>query len=284
MKIIVLLICLGVQRFLNIQFSLPQFDWFKLYRDLIKSFLPANLQQGIVGLLITVLPVAIIVWLLGMLLGGVMIAYLILSVVVMFVCLDGRDLGAQMKAYMSGDASGQAEADALASKITGDATPADGPAKARAITNAIFFQGLHHVFGVVFWYLILGLFGAITYFLVHYIASNAKKADSDLAPLGESANMVQAILDWIPVRLLGLSFAIVGSSGDVIKQVTKNLVGALSKESRLAEVFGLAALKADSDKPETANLEENKSALGLVFMATGVWLAIVLVIAIISFI
>ena len=64
MKLLVVLICIGIQRFLNIRFSLSELDWFKPYRDLIQKTFGQSLMKGYVGLAIVVLPVAVLVWIL----------------------------------------------------------------------------------------------------------------------------------------------------------------------------------------------------------------------------
>lgn len=289
MEFIILLICLGAQRYLNIQFSIAQFNWFKSYHDLLKKFIPANLMQGLLGLLILVLPASLLVAIVGWIVGRVWLLALIYGVVVLFYCLDGRDLGAQFKEYLNGEASGAAAADAIASDILAEPVPAEGPARARAISNAIFFQSLHHVFGVIFWYVLLGyfglgLFGAFAYFLTHYIASQVRKSDSEFTAYASAAGTLEAILAYVPVRILGFAFGVVGSFGSASAQVIKHLLGGLSSVNSLAALFGLAALNADVEKPDNANIEENKAALNLVFMATGVWLVIVLILNLIKMI
>ncbi|MDQ2993672.1 MAG: regulatory signaling modulator protein AmpE [Pseudomonadota bacterium] len=278
MKLLILLIALGVQRYLNVNFSLASFDWFTPYQKMVKKLVPAKLMQGYVGVLILVLPIAVIVALVGAILNATWLTGLIFGSVVMFYCLDGRDLGNQL-----GIADGQEKiADARAREVLEESIPRDPAAKARAVSSGIFAYSLYHVFSVMFWYLIFGVFGAVTYVLIQHIASASKKEGSDLAKLSDNASTLQAGFDWLPVRLFGASLAAVGSSANVIKQLSKNLVGGFTDQGELATVFGLAAIKANPEKAENATVKEDKDALNLVFMSTGVWLAVVLVFTVIA--
>jgi adenosylcobinamide-phosphate synthase len=81
-----------------------------------------------------------------------------------------------------------------------------------------------HVFAVVFWFAVLpGPAGAVLYWCVHLLArewSGAAPGDEDTpmtrsrALFGQPARTLLQVLDWLPVRLAALSFAIVGDFED----------------------------------------------------------------------
>jgi AmpE protein len=97
----------------------------------------------------------------------------------------------------------------------------------------------------------------------------------------KSAKVVQDILAWVPVRLIGLTYALVGATAKTISVLMQNIVGPLSNEKKLPGIFGLTAIKADVENPNSASLEENKKALAMVLLGTGVWMAVVLILTII---
>jgi adenosylcobinamide-phosphate synthase len=83
------------------------------------------------------------------------------------------------------------------------------------------------VFGVVFWFLIFGPSGAAFYWMLALIArewsENPSGEDITVlatarAELGKVARWVLFILDWLPVRFLAFSFAVVGDFEDAIYQ------------------------------------------------------------------
>jgi len=282
MKLLILLACLGIQRYMNFNFSLSQYDWFTPYQDMLKQYVPKQLMDGVAGLVVIVVPIALIAMIVGMVLSGWWVTSFLYGLVVLFYCLDGR-LGEQFIQAQSGAGDKpKSEADVAASKVLEEPVPDTSHAKTRAISNAIFFHALHHVFGVMFWYVVLGIFGAVTYFLVAFIANPPRKTHSALSPYTDSAKLVLDILAWIPVRLVGLAFALAGATANTIKVLMQHLVGKLSNEKELAAIFGLTAIKADVENPNSATAEENKNAMTMVFLGQGVWLAVILVITLLS--
>jgi len=78
-----------------------------------------------------------------------------------------------------------------------------------------------HVFGVVFWFVVLpGPSGAILYRLAMFLARRWGSADPlSASPPGAFGNFARdafAILDWIPVRITAIAFAAVGDFEDAI--------------------------------------------------------------------
>ncbi len=83
------------------------------------------------------------------------------------------------------------------------------------------------VFGVMFWFYILGAPGAIAYWMLTAISREWSdvRAGDDIsivgaarAELGRAARWLLFIVDWVPVRLLAFTFAIVGNFEDAIYQ------------------------------------------------------------------
>ena len=76
----------------------------------------------------------------------------------------------------------------------------------------------HHVFAVVFWFALLpGPSGAILYRLSSFLRHRwADGKNADLAAFGNFASKVFTLLDWMPARLTGIAFAVVGDFEDAI--------------------------------------------------------------------
>ncbi|MDR2174142.1 MAG: regulatory signaling modulator protein AmpE [Burkholderiales bacterium] len=83
------------------------------------------------------------------------------------------------------------------------------------------------VFGIVFWFLIFGPSGAAFYWMLALVACewSENPAGEDItvlatarAELGKVARWLLFILDWLPVRFLAFSFAVVGDFEDAIYQ------------------------------------------------------------------
>lgn len=286
MKLLIVLICMGIQRYLNIRFSLSDMDWFKPYRGLVSKTLgQSGMLKGYIGLAIFVLPIAVLVWILNGILSGSLLLELIVGAAIVFYCLDARDIGSQISNYLSGGKAekGKTSEEELAGFLKGS-VPKSASDQARAVSTQISLVTQHHVFSVLFWYLFLGVFGAVVYFLVHRIAHEAEHKDSDVADVADASRFAQAIMAWVPVRLAGLSLGVVGAFGTLFNQWMKNIAGGLDLEQKLPVIFGLSAVNADLEKADKASVEENKGLLDLVFKAEIVWIAAFGLFALISLI
>ncbi|MCY0388617.1 CobD/CbiB family protein [Robbsia sp. Bb-Pol-6] len=75
-----------------------------------------------------------------------------------------------------------------------------------------------HVFGVFFWFLIpIGPAGAVLYRVAAHLSASWSEAEVDRSvPFAGFARRAFFVIDWIPVRLTALGFAIVGNFEDAI--------------------------------------------------------------------
>lgn len=73
--------------------------------------------------------------------------------------------------------------------------------------RAVFRFSLERLFGALFWFIILDLFGAVVYALSRALA----EAWRDDSSFGMPAHWLVHWLDWLPARGLAISFAVVGN-------------------------------------------------------------------------
>jgi adenosylcobinamide-phosphate synthase len=74
-----------------------------------------------------------------------------------------------------------------------------------------------HVFGVFFWFVLLpGPSGAVLYRLSDFLARRWNLSNLPLEPFGLFARKAFQWIDWIPVRLTAVGFAIVGNFEDAV--------------------------------------------------------------------
>ena len=72
-----------------------------------------------------------------------------------------------------------------------------------------------HVFAVVFWFVLLpGPSGAILYRLSAFLSRRWGSGEAELSVFGSFATQVFRLLDWMPARLTGIAFAVVGDFED----------------------------------------------------------------------
>lgn len=158
-----------------------------------------------------------------------------------------------------------------------------------------------HVFGVFFWFALLAWFvgpaGAVLYRLAEYVARSWNRAPAPGMPadrFGEFARRAFEVIDWLPVRLSALSYAIVGDFEGAVycwRQVVRHVAPGERASSRtlmLAAASGAMGMRVltthdaarilDEPGQEGAALHEPeprmlRSAVGLVWRALVLWLA-----------
>ncbi len=87
---------------------------------------------------------------------------------------------------------------------------------ARLTIEEALVASYQHVFAVVFWFVLLpGPIGAILYRMSSFLHQRwADRGDTELAAFGDFAGLVFRLLDWVPARLTGIAFAVVGDFED----------------------------------------------------------------------
>jgi len=171
---------------------------------------------GVVLLLLLAVPCwALSVWLAR----AYWLADLLLQAVVLYFCMGyGRDLAyarAIGSALMAGDTP--AAAQALRKWRPSGPAACDGAEIARLAAENALISAHRDVFGVSFWFVLLpGPSGALIYRVLRFVGREWKPAGSHGRVLERAAEAALRLMDWLPVRLTALAFAVAGNFEDAI--------------------------------------------------------------------
>jgi adenosylcobinamide-phosphate synthase len=205
-----LLALLGDQ--LNPLYRPSQFDrLYAQYAGWIRTRFDAGTQtHALFAWLVTALLPALLVGVAGGMLSGLFyLLGLLWNMVILYQCTGFRQLinlaSATQEALLAGDTQ---RARARLAEIGLD-NGADIPDSelVRSAVGHVFTAGLSRVFGVLFWFSLLGPFGAVAYTLTVPLALRWRGETDFCRTIGQIMN----VLDWLPTRLLAFSFAIVGN-------------------------------------------------------------------------
>lgn len=197
-------------------------QWFLDYTSRLRfRFGDRSFWGGPAGVaLVLALPVLLVAllqgWLHGVWLGllGLLFALALLVYSLRYQPLE-RALDRCCDALEAGD-----RASAHSAAATLDIAPEDA-ADPAALSSAVLVQSHHRLFAVVFWFALLGAVGAVLYRLTWLLAQPrpAPDAAEDQADVFQaSARHLLAILDWVPIRLLAMSYALAGSFEDALHE------------------------------------------------------------------
>src|SRR5690554_3413272 len=124
----------------------------------------------------------------------------------------------------------------------------------QAVQGHLLWQGFQGFFAVIFYYLIGGPLAALTYRLLVLTAEQAQQP-----ALAGIATRILHILDWLPVRLLSASFALIGNFILVNRALMHHLLCLTEPADNLLSQTGRAAIEVENDltgEKDTASLEQ----------------------------
>jgi cobalamin biosynthesis protein CobD/CbiB len=170
------------------------------------------------------------------------------------------------------------------------------------IAKVAIEQGLidshRHVFGVIFWFLILpGPSGAVLYRMAGMLEQKwGSRSSEDYGDFGKFAQKIFHYLDWIPVRLTAMSFAIAGDFEDAVycwrsqattwmdpEQGVVLASGAGALGVRLGETLhhhGTVSFRPELGLGDDADVNTMTSAAGMIWRALVMWMFILALITV----
>ena len=189
--------------------SLRQFGWFRGWLQWLNMQFPeGSFWRGRGGIALALVVPLLVVGLLQLALAQPLWGFvgLLFDIAVLFWCWGPRDLDVDVAQVL--DAPDAASRRTAAERLFSPGTPLrmDGG----GLVEAVFRNALRRWFGVLFWFWVLGPFGAVLYRL----STLAVERDADtVLPIdtAKGASLWLAVLDWPVTQLMTISLALVGN-------------------------------------------------------------------------
>ena len=193
--------------------GLRQFGWYRGWLQWLNAQFPeGSFWRGRFGIALALAVPLLAVGLLQLALDQPLwgLVGLLFDIAVLVYCWGPRDLDVDVAQVL--DAPDAASRRAAAERLFPPGTPVrmDGA----SLVEAVFRNALRRWFGVLFWFCVLGPFGALLYRL----AALAAEPDADLLPHAtrDGTRAWLAILEWPVAQLMTLSLALVGNFDSVM--------------------------------------------------------------------
>lgn len=267
MEFVVVVLALIIERFLHIDTYIFRFNWFQTYiNKLQKTFSRTELFSGVLGLIIIVLPVLIVVSIVYYLLHSLFwgFAGFILATVILIYCLGPRDFHTRFEAYFVAVVRDDTEAKEKAAAKLLCIVPEDSKEIPRALTKSVFNHFNYEIFTVIFWFLFFGPVAAVLYRTVAEVHKYAHCKNSPLESMLPSATWVMQIIEWLPLRVMALGFALMGDFQKSFNYWLKYFASPIKDNYKYTQAVGLAALGITHGSDGTHDMAEVKAALRLV--------------------
>lgn len=189
--------------------TVRQYGWFDAWLRWLNGRLPeGSFWRGRWGIALALLPPLLVVLLFQRALDGPMLglASLLFGIAALFYAWGPRDLDIDVDAIVDARDPLSRRAAAAALWPQGQSPRLDGG----SLVEAVFRNALRRWFGVLFWFLLLGPFGALLYRLT--ALSVEGEASRELPEeTADGARTLLAILEWPVAQLMSLSVALVGN-------------------------------------------------------------------------
>ncbi len=262
------------------------FGWFKRFAERVEIRLGGGASwKSAAGVLLTILPVAFGVAAIHYLLGEALgVLAFVFSVAVLLLCLGPEDLDREVREFVHAYRAGDKEAARrYAVELMGAGVPADSRQLVHAVIEAILVQACERIFGVLFWFIVLGPMGAILYRLSSLLKNlMASQQPQETGGYADAAWRLYGILGWLPARLTALSYAMAGSFADGMYKWREDGRGKradwVNGCGDVLVASGLGALRMDGDDlrvrtdEHLADTLQVKAAMALVWRTVALWL------------
>ena len=293
--------------------AVRQYGWYRDWiRWLNRQFPDGSFWRGQWGIGLALVPPLLLVGLFQLAVEAQLLglAELLFGVAVLFYAWGPRDLDRDVNAIL--DASDPVARRDAAARLSIDANPS---LEGGSLVESVFRNAMRRWFGVLFWFLLLGPFGAILYRLTALsVASSGDPARDVPGRAMRGARTLLALLEWPVAQLLTLSLALVGNFDSVLDawrgaggssfRLDNRFLGAVARagvRSELAEeaaedaVYNRAAVDAADPHAEghavvadsgyaLPDLPELRDAMSLAWRCLLVWLAVLALFVIAGFV
>lgn len=237
MKLLALLIVLAVEHWRPLGRFVHRDAWFVTIQNWMDHNVLASSARYFCAVVIPALLIALTLCVLKKPLWG-LVGFLLQMLLLFYVIGRGR-LAQAVECYLSdwrtGDLQG-ATHQAEAHFGVAQGSIEDGVELHHKMRKQVLYCGLTDFFVVIFWYLILGVFGALVSCLTQLYVANAS------GEAKEWAQKSKEIIEWLPARLLGLTFAVAGNFGTCFGEWAQSILQTKMSNVDFLSVCGVSAI------------------------------------------
>jgi AmpE protein len=207
MSFLVLLLAILVEKFSALRQRVQRDGMWLAELTRLESRPKTAVHPWLILALTVLLPVLLLALVL-VVLGSVANGWLALPVhlLVLIYSLGRGDLIVALGPFRDACRRGDEEAAAIVAERDMGVVATDSEALLKGVQGYLLWQGYQSFFAVIFWYFVLGPVAALAYRLLALAAEHGKAQG-----VAQNAAQLRHAFDFIPVRLLAASFALVGN-------------------------------------------------------------------------
>lgn len=241
MSFLVLILTILIEKLSNWRFFLQKDQWWYEQLKRATTLLPRRHTLALIlALSVPIIGLALLLLFLKPLLYGVLLIPVHLAVVL--YSLNRGDVRGALGPFRDAWRRQDTHAANLAAQRDLLIQSEDPAGLLQAVQGYLLWQGFQGFFAIIFYYLIGGPLAALTYRLLVLSAEQGQWPEA----AGRATRLLH-ILDWLPVRLLSASFALIGNFITVNRALMHDLLCITEPADALLSKTGRAAVEAESD-------------------------------------
>jgi membrane protein required for beta-lactamase induction len=278
MTLIIILIALVVEQFVGVTADFRQFNWFEKYLQWLENKIGQHkIWNGAFGVIITLGGPLIFLWLITGILENISLLFSFLFALAVLLYSFGTNfLNPELDDYIKAlEENDKAKINKLEEELF---QSGDSGEKEKLFIEKVLINTNERLFGVLFWFLVLGLFGALLYRL----AIQLRLQQSDIhGSYSDSVRDLCNILNWPVARLLALGNALSGNLVDAIDAWHESERDSFQANEEVIKASGLGALQyrpglsSIDDSIENERYYWMQSLQGLLNRTIIIWLTVV---------
>lgn len=218
MALIVILISIAIEKFLERAENLRNYTWFVSFSQWIKPLLQKHINSSTIIICISFLIPSMVVGIVYQTLVNTHILFgMLFSIIVVVYCMGPKSLLDKIQKFLEAHEKGdQLEARELSRAIL-DGYPVENESDMlKMINKTALIATNNQILGVFFWFVVLGPIGALLYRLSDTLLRSTHADESE--DYFQTTQLLYTILNWIPSHITSLIYAVTGSFVDSIHQ------------------------------------------------------------------
>lgn len=268
MSLIIILFALLIERFAIVIRPWREHHWFEQYTSKINKF---SVKQAYLSLLLSIAPILVVVCCAHYLLAQLSFGWpaWLFDLVILVYCLGNTHLRASAQECYEQIELGNVES-ARALLFEHFDVEEKNDITATILMKAFYRASLQRVFSILFWFVLLGPMGAVLYRFMHKLS--IYPVDESMLTVKMLSERTVFILDWIPARLLALSFCLAGNFMDVFSKWCATFKVTTNETYQILYHCGHTAIRAEDLLEPTAVLGQVDDAYHLLCRSLFIWL------------
>ena len=269
MSFVVLLLAIVIEKFSSLRQRFQRDGgWLRELHALEASPKFATRPWLVLAILILcpVAVLALLLWVLDPVAYGLLA--LPVHVLVVIYSLGRGDIQAGLGPFRDAWRRGDVQAGAHVAERDIGITAETGEQLLEKVQSHLLWQSYQGFFAVIFWYFLLGPVAALSYRLLALAAEQGKNPE-----LVERAQQLRHAFDWVPVRLLAASFALVGNFAAVGRVMLHELLNWDISAEQLINKAGCAAAEVAAPQAGPEGVVSLDTLWALLLRAALLWYA-----------